>query len=133
MPSKKDDWFKKAYPQCIAQLTAFLRRFVGSREVAEDLAHEAFLKVWTSPNFDQSQSTRGYLFRTARNLALDWRDLHSVSRTVTIPEAADIIDERASVELQAMTTDEFNTLCKAMGRLTPRQNDVLTQIGRAHV
>lgn len=126
MPRKKEDWFRTTYPDCLQPLCNYLRRFVGSAETAEDLAHDAFLQVYTAPDFEQIRSPRGYLFRTARNLALNVANQHGVTKTEAIEEAAHLADEGASVERQVMTSEEFDMLCVAIGRLTPQRRQVLT-------
>lgn len=124
MPRHRDDWFKAAYPDILEPLCKYLRRFV-SPETAEDLAHEAFLKVYTAPDFDSIRSPRGYLFRTARNLALNAASEHGTSRTEAVEEVASFEDERASVERQAMTDEEFDLLSIAIARLSPQRRTVL--------
>lgn len=126
MPRRRDDWFKAAYPDCLEPLCRYLRRFVGSAEAAEDLAHDAFLRVYTAPDFDDIQSPRGYLFRTARNLALNVSSRHDIVRTEAVEEVALFADESASVERQAMTDEEFDLLCVAIARLSPQRRKVLT-------
>lgn len=125
MPRNNDDWFKAAYPKCLESLKKYLRRFVGSQEEAEDLAHDAFLRVWAAPNFDRGWETQGYLFATARNLALDWNKAHHVAKSDSVDEVPEIADNRASVERDAMTAEEFRTLSKVMSRLPERRRDVL--------
>lgn len=125
MPPNNDDWFEAAYPRCIDSLRKYLRRFVGSREEAEDLAHDAFLRVWAAPNFDRGRETQGYLFATARNLALDWNKAHHVAKSDPVDTLPDLPDDGSSVEQDAMTAEEFRTLSKAMSRLPERRRDVL--------
>lgn len=120
----RDDWFKAAYPDILEPLCRYLRRFV-SRETAEDLAHEAFLKVYALPDFESIRSPRGYLFRTARNLALNAVQEHGTRRTEAIHEIAGFEDECASVERQAMTDEEFDLLSIAIARLAPQRRKVL--------
>lgn len=126
MTRKNDDWFRAAYPDCLQPLRNYLRRFVGSTETAEDLAHDAFLRVYTAPDFEQIRSPRSYLFRTARNLALNVANHHCVSRTEAVEEVEQFVDEGTSVERETMTAEEFNLLCVAIGRLTPQRRRVLT-------
>ena len=125
MPRHRDDWFKTAYPDSLEPLRKYLRRFVAP-DVAEDLAHEAFLRVYTAPDFESIRSPRGYLFRTARNLALNAASEHGASRTDAVEEVASFADEAASVERQAMTDEEFDMLCIAIARLSPQRRQVLT-------
>jgi RNA polymerase sigma-70 factor (ECF subfamily) len=125
MPRHRDDWFRAAYPDFLEPLCKYLRRFVPP-EAAEDLAHEAFLRVYTAPDFESIRSPRGYLFRTARNLALNAASEHGVTRTDAVEELAGFADEAASVERQAMTDEEFDMLCIAIARLSPQRRKVLT-------
>jgi RNA polymerase sigma-70 factor (ECF subfamily) len=126
MSRKKDDWFRTTYPDCLKPLCNYLRRFLSSAEAAEDVAHDAFLRVYTAPDFEQIRSPRGYLFRTARNLALNVVNQHGVAKTETVEEVAQFADEGASVEREAMTAEEFDMLCVAIGRLAPQRRRVLT-------
>ena len=119
------DWLEAAYPEYIDSLKKYLRRFVESREEAEDLAHDAFLRVWASPNFDRGRETDGYLFTTARNLAFNWNKAHHVAKSAPDDALHELPDDGTSVERDAMTADEFRVLSKAMSRLPERRRDVL--------
>lgn len=130
----RDDWLISAYAECIDSLTKYLRRLVGSRETAEDLAHDAFLRVYTAKNFDQNRSAQGYLFTTARNLALTRNGCHRVTRAERIDEPNDIRDDRASVEQDVLAEQEFAALEVAMTNLPRQQHDVLAMyaVGRTY-
>ena len=55
-----------------SRLTRRLERMVGSREAAEDLSQEAFLRLWRSgPTHRPADEQRAWLERTASNLAVD--------------------------------------------------------------
>lgn len=54
------------------QLFYFLFRFTSNKEIAEDLTQEAFVKFWLAiDHLDPSKSYKAYLFKIARNLALN--------------------------------------------------------------
>jgi RNA polymerase sigma-70 factor (ECF subfamily) len=60
--------FAKQYPRIVA----ILRRIVGDRGRAEDLASEVFLKLYTRPlTHDSDTNVGGWLYRTATNLGID--------------------------------------------------------------
>ena len=46
-------------------------RIVGHRELAEDILQEFFLRLFRSPPAASIQKPRAYLFRMARNMAID--------------------------------------------------------------
>jgi RNA polymerase sigma-70 factor (ECF subfamily) len=53
-------------------LCSFVRQQVGSAEAAEEVVQEVFLNVWRGRGgIDPDQSLRAYLYRAARNTALN--------------------------------------------------------------
>ena len=125
MAHRNDEWLKTAYPKYLSKLVNYLRRFVGDKQVAEDLAHDAFIRVWEAPNFDHTGKAQGYLFTTARRLARDRGQLHSVARTNAEVEVTEMPDEQSAVEQQAMTAEELETISAAIKRLPQRRQRVL--------
>lgn len=51
-----------------ARVVGLIRRITGSVETAEDIAHDALLRLWDRP---VDGDCRSLLFRTAQNLAID--------------------------------------------------------------
>ncbi len=54
-----------------AELTALCRRITGSMEDAEECVNDAFLSAWKNAADIQPSNLRAYLYRIARNLAID--------------------------------------------------------------
>jgi len=53
---------------------AYLRRLCGSRQDAEDLTQQTFLKVWSSlDRFAGRSEFSTWLYRIAHNTYIDWR------------------------------------------------------------
>lgn len=125
MQRKNDQWLEVAYPKFLDPLINYLCRFVTSSHAAEDVAHDAFLRVYNSKDFDNIQRPKDYLFRTARNIALDGKKRHCVSKTDRAVDVSDIADEYVSVEHQAMTAQEYATIRAAVDRLPERRQKVL--------
>ena len=96
------------------RLTRRLERMVGSREVAEDLCQEAFLRHWRSGPRDVSDGQHAaWLHRTASNLAIDelrGRRLRDHAR----------LDEAMA---QATATDRNEALAvhESLARLSPHE------------
>lgn len=91
------DSIEVLYNELYDDLFAFFRRRVGSTEVAEDLAQEAFLKLirrLESGSF--VANAQAYLFRTARNLLIDHYRTKKVHPSA--PEPADDSQEEARNE-----------------------------------
>lgn len=59
---------------CYPDVFAYLRRLCGSRQDAEDLTQQAFLKVWSSlDRFTGRSKFSTWLHRIAYNTYVDWR------------------------------------------------------------
>jgi RNA polymerase sigma-70 factor (ECF subfamily) len=57
-----------------ADIYAYLRRLCGSRQDAEDLTQQTFLKVWSSlDGFAGGSEFSTWLYRIAYNTYIDWR------------------------------------------------------------
>lgn len=102
-----------------------LRLSEGDRQRAEDLVQETFLRAWQHPEaLDPSRgSVRGWLFTTARNLAIDaWR-----RRSARVAE----VFTQAPPELPAVDeTDravESWLVADALGRLSAPHREVLVE------
>jgi RNA polymerase sigma factor (sigma-70 family) len=52
-------------------LKRYLRRFIRSREAADDLAQEAFLRAFAAESEKKIEAPKAFLFKVARNLALN--------------------------------------------------------------
>jgi len=64
--------FRLLYERHAGEVLAFLRKLLGERALAEDLLQETFLRVHQNlGSFDRRRSLRPWLFRIARNAALN--------------------------------------------------------------
>ena len=64
--------YETLYDRYKNRILTFVVRFVGSREWAEDITQEVFLKVYRSPqSFDPRSRFLTWLYAVARNLSID--------------------------------------------------------------
>jgi RNA polymerase sigma-70 factor, ECF subfamily len=117
----------KAFGSLVAKYHLLVYRVVwrltnGSAE-AEDIAQEAFLKLWNNPaQVRDASALRGWLMRVAHNLAMDWfrrkpdRDIDTVD---------EVSDDRPNAE-DRMTSDWVaKRIDKAVSELPERQKQAL--------
>jgi len=98
------------------RLTRRLQRLVGSRETAEDLCQEAFLRAWRSaPPELPADRQAAWVHRTASNLAID--ELRR-RRLVDVEPLSDHADERSDA-------DEKLAAREALGGLSSHERLVL--------
>ena len=63
--------FARLYHELRTPVYTVLYRVVGQRETAEDLTHDLFLRLYEAPPGTEVHSKRAWVFRMARNLAID--------------------------------------------------------------
>lgn len=83
--------FEKLYRICAPLLLGVARRIVGRREVAEEVLHDSFTKIWRSAEtFDPLASQPvAWLVAVVRNRAMDVQASHDVSRVDSYHDALD--------------------------------------------
>jgi RNA polymerase sigma factor (sigma-70 family) len=95
----------------------YLRRAVGSADLAEDLSQEVFLRVVRGlPSYQDRQLETSWVFRIVRRVLADhWRE--------PLPPISDALDSREVAEepTQALRA----SLEQAIGRLDPLNQEVL--------
>lgn len=114
------------YQQHVSELSRFLTRHVGCRELAADLLHELFLRLLSNEKTTADiRHQRGFLFRCARNLATE-AATSSRWRRSTVDEEATDADESLAVhnpERQAEGKQALDRLLTVVLRLPPRCRD----------
>jgi RNA polymerase sigma-70 factor (ECF subfamily) len=85
------DAFDRLYERYDGRIRSFVYRFVGDREIAEDLTQEVFLKLYRNPTaFDPRGRFMTWIFAVARNACIDWLRL---KRLPVVPVAGGGEDE----------------------------------------
>lgn len=102
-------------------LVAYATPILGSREAAEDVVHDAFLKFPRSG--EEGERGIGYLYRIVRNLAFDTlkrRRLESRTRSGELPDWTMPASE-ASPEQHAIDREEVRLVARLLKELPPEQ------------
>lgn len=115
-----------AYVELREALQRFLLRRTGSRETAEDLTQETWLRLAGTATVPAIDNPRAYIFRTAANLATDHGRRQKVlpmaeSGEVLLAAAA---DPAPSPERAALSRAELARLATVIDGLPPRARDV---------
>src|ERR1700739_2106105 len=83
----------------IDRLYRAARSLCGSREEAEDLVQETFLRVLAKPRILHSEDELGYLLRVLRNPFISTRRAAARRPQITAPpETLDLVEDRRSVQ-----------------------------------
>lgn len=98
-------------------------RVMGSGAAAEDIAQEAFLRVWKNAARWEDPETRGaqfstWLYRIVLNLCIDEKRR---SKTVGLPEDFDIPDDRLNASDRILQREQSARVRAALDKLPERQ------------
>lgn len=119
MPNLQREVFAELFAQSSAGLKRYIRRFVHSREVAEEIAQEAFLRTFKHARDDRPP--QALLYSIARNLALDHYRHESASsrvRVVELPRSNGA--DGGSLETWMLTQERSALLREAVAQLPPQ-------------
>lgn len=103
----------------------YVRSLIGSNTEAEDLAQEAFLRLYASLRQGQAVgNVRSWIFRVAHNLAID--HLRRTSHLEqAVPEVWEVNEGRPDVspnaEQKLLEKEQWERLSRAMMRLSPQE------------
>jgi RNA polymerase sigma-70 factor (ECF subfamily) len=114
----------ETYLENEAALKRYLRRFTKVREVADDLAQEAFLRAFAAETRIAIEAPRAFLFRVARNLALN--ELARQAAMTIEPlgdfERQDVLEDsnQAAVDDAVDSRERIRLLARAIAALPPQ-------------
>jgi RNA polymerase sigma-70 factor (ECF subfamily) len=99
------------------------RRILRNSAEAEDVAQEAFMRVWThAPRWQPVAQFRTWLTRVVINLCLDRKRR---APWVELEAAGEIVDPAPTAGEKAETDERSRMLATAIDRLPPRQRNAI--------
>jgi RNA polymerase sigma-70 factor, ECF subfamily len=103
----------------------YLYRFVGEAHTAEDLTSEVFLKLIHVLDTARAprEQLQGWLYRVARNLAVDWYRKRGKQEPLSLRE--DLVPSGESPLVKLEKDQDRQRLRRALLALTPDQQQVL--------
>jgi RNA polymerase sigma-70 factor (ECF subfamily) len=103
-------------------LKQYVTRFVLRHQDIEDIVQETFLRAYESEQSQEIRAPKSFLFRVARNIALNEiaRKANSLTDLVGDLDSLDVIDNRPTAEQQLEIRRSFDELNAVIGAL-PRQ------------
>ncbi|MGA2691842.1 MAG: RNA polymerase sigma factor [Opitutaceae bacterium] len=110
--------FAVLYRSTIAPLRRYLTRLLGNASEAQDVAHDAYVRVYPTISSQAAQKPAALLYTAARRLAINrlkHRSISPMARDAFIPEMSASGDP--SVEQQVITRQELDILEEAISEL----------------
>jgi RNA polymerase sigma-70 factor (ECF subfamily) len=113
-----------AYLENEIALKRYLRRFIRSREAADDLAQEAFLRAFAAESRRMIEAPKAFLFKVAKNLALN--ELARQSSMAVEPlgdfESQEVLEDssQAAADDVVDSRERVRLLARAIAALPPQ-------------
>lgn len=108
-----------------APLSRYLQRMIKDEAKAEDLAHETLLRFHDKADTVPGDRRRAWLYRVARNLAIDHLRRKKLEPGATVPDVLPDDASRCDPSLIVERKEEKDMLLHEMEKLPPRQREVL--------
>ncbi len=123
-PEPRD--FATLYRATLAPLRRYLARFLGDSAEAQDVAHDAYLRVYPAEGKRPAEKPEALLFTTARRLALNRLKRRRIAPIVGATDRADFSPAATPGVVQTvMARQELQQLREAIDRLPPGCRAVL--------
>jgi RNA polymerase sigma factor (sigma-70 family) len=125
--NEKTRWFVQEVHAHDSSLRAYLRGMFPKVRDVDDVVQESYVRVWKAQAATPIRSGRGFLFRVARHLALDWlrHEKASPIEEVTDLAALSVSEERRDVGESASVQEETSLLLEAIDQLPSRCREIL--------
>jgi len=114
----------EAYLENEVALKRYLRRFFRSREAADDLAQEAFLRAFAAESGRIIETPKAFLFKVAKNLAIN--ELARQSTMAIEPlgdfEGQEVLEDNSQVAVDDVVDgrERIRLLARAIAALPPQ-------------
>lgn len=126
-PDDHARWFvEEVYPHG-PSLKTYLRGAFPAVSDVDDVVQESYLRVWRARLAQPLRSSRGFLFRVARHLALDLLRRQRVSPIDRQRDfgALRVADQAVDAAEFAAMCDDLDLLAAALAALPPRRREVM--------
>lgn len=118
--------FSKIYNKHIDKIFRYVYLKVSSREIAEDLCSETFLRGWNAFQNQEAkiENPQAFLYQIARNLIADHYRQNSQFKTVSA-EQLQVSDPRSDLEEEVILGSDINNVRQALSLLKKDYQDVI--------
>lgn len=120
-------WFAEEVQPHDRQLKAYLRSSFPAFRDVDDLVQESYLRIWKARAIKPIISAKAFLFRVARNIAVDRVRRNQISPIQPVGDLAAlrVIDESSDIAAKLALHEKASLLSDALATLPPRAREVI--------
>ncbi|MGD9315973.1 MAG: sigma-70 family RNA polymerase sigma factor [Anaerolineae bacterium] len=113
------------YDRHAESIYRYLYRYLGNAHLAEDLTSEVFLKLLQALGTSRAprDQLKGWLYRVAHNLAMDW--FRQQAKGEALPLNEELVSDGISLATMVEEHEDQHRLRQAVRQLTPSQQQVI--------
>lgn len=115
--------FSEVYNKYVKKIYRFVFFKVNSREVAQDLTSETFLRTWNFFQEGKIKNVRAFLYKTALNLITDY--YRQKGRVQFVSSRDPLPDPRQDLLEKAKNDSDVENMKEVLSQLSPDYQNVL--------
>lgn len=127
-PAALNEWFAVEVHPHESHLRSYLRRAFPTVRDVDDVVQESYLRLWRKQRAQPMESARAFLFRIARNFAIDLlrEDRRAPAADLGISGVETVVDDGAETLEQIRARELEEILTDALDALTARHRQIVT-------
>lgn len=128
MKTDKEKDFGKIYDRYVEKIYRFVYLKVSSKEIAEDLTSEVFLrtfKVFKRKKAEKIKNPGAFLFKTAKNILADFYRKRTRLPLSSLEEIKEVKDPNQEIVRKEIVREEANKIFQAISKLKDDYQDLL--------
>ena len=120
-------WFAEEVHAHDSSLKAYLRGSFPSVRDIDDVVQESYLRIWKARTGQPIQCARGFLFRVARNVALNLLSRERASPIDVVKDLGSlpVVDDRPTAAVNTCAREELLLLAQAIDALPARCREIV--------
>lgn len=134
MPARSKDAFGRFYRENLQALRGYVARLMPHAGDADDVANEAFVRVFAASTPERPVPPRAYLFSAAHNVAMNHLRRHRYRGDPVDPETThDIVDPAPGADREMIGRQRLDLLWQAISQLPPRCQQIFLMRKVQHI
>ncbi len=115
--------FARLYDQFVEKIYRFIFLKVSSKETAEDLTSQVFLRFWQAR--EGVKDSRAFLYRIARNLVIDFYRQKGKAPLLSEEVMVSLADEKANTEYRVVLASDVAAIKDSLAKIKPEHSEAI--------